>query len=283
MPADLFSNMKIEKLSSKNTNRVSDTDSSEDKIRSYDLGWTHKIGSLTAQLNLEKPGTGISLKSGNASSSLMGICLSQQALAFSDGWVRGNDATGVYAVNDARQLQTSGLWRLQSPWCPTKDIEDSLTAELILSSETLREKSDGSLAVECSFQATMAQTGRWCTNSFRWDSEPLGTCEYWSQSRSQTVTVQCFTFQLRGSDHTLALFTRSDEIHHTVMTSSPTEETNAPDTYLYVLKSYFFPTIIEKGVLHRGRIVAVLGPSQAEKDWCTAAASAFAHQPPLLQ
>ena len=283
MPADLFSNMKIEKLSSKNTNRVSDTDSSEDKIRSYDLGWTHKIGSLTAQLNLEKPGTGISLKSGNISSSLMGICLSQQALAFSDGWVRGNDATGVYAVNDARQLQTSGLWRLQSPWCPTKDIENSLTAELILSSETLREKSDGSLAVECSFQATMAQTGRWCTNSFRWESEPLGTCEYWSQSRSQTVTVQCFTFQLPGSDNTLALFTRSDEIHHTVMTSTPVEETHAPDTYAYVLKSYFFPTIIEKGVLHRGRIVAVLGPSQAEKDWCTAAASAFAHQPPLLQ
>ncbi len=275
--------MKIEKLSPKNTNRVSDAESSEDKIRSHGLGWTHKIGSLTAQLNLEKPGAGISLKTGNISNSVLGICLSQQALAFSDGWVRGNDATGVYAMNDARQLQTSGLWRLQSPWCPTKDIENSLTAELILSSETLREKSDGSLAVECSFQATMAQTGRWCTNSFRWESEPLGTCAYWSQSRSQTVTVQCFTFQLPGSDHTLALFTRSDEIHHTVMTSTPTEEPHAPDTYLYVLKSYFFPTIIEKGVLHRGRIVAVLGPSQAEKDWCTAAASAFAHQPPLLQ
>jgi len=275
--------MKIEKLSPKNTNRVSDTESSEDKIRSHSLGWTHKIGSLTAQLNLEKPGTGISLKTGNISNSVLGICFSQQSLAFSDGWVRGNDATGVYAVNDARQLQTSGLWRLQSPWCPTKDIEDSLTAELILSSETLREKSDGSLAVECSFQSTMAQTGRWCTNSFRWESEPLGTCAYWSQSRSQTVTVQCFTFQLPGSDNTLALFTRSDEIHHTVMTSSPTEEPHAPNTYLYVLKSYFFPTIIEKGVLHRGRIVAVLGPSQAEKDWCTAAASAFAHQPPLLQ
>ena len=275
--------MKIEKLSPKNTNRVSDAESSEDKIQSNGLGWTHKIGSLTAHLNLEKPGAGISLKTGNISNSVLGICLSQQALSFSDGWVRGNDATGVYAMNDARQLQTSGLWRLQSPWCPTKDIENSLTAELILSSETLREKSDGSLAVECSFQSTMAQTGRWCTNSFSWESEPLGTCAYWSQSRSQTVTVQCFTFQLPGSDHTLALFTRSDEIHHTVMTSSPTEETNAPDTYLYVLKSYFFPTIIEKGVLHRGRIVAVLGASQAEKEWCAAVASAFAHQPPLLQ
>ncbi len=275
--------MKIEKLSPKNINRVSDAVSSEDKIQSNGLGWTHKIGSLTAHLNLEKPGAGISLKTGNISNSVLGICLSQQALSFSDGWVRGNDATGVYAMNDARQLQTSGLWRLQSPWCPTRDIENSLTAELILSSETLREKSDGSLAVECSFQATMAQTGKWSANSFRWESEPLGTSEYWSQSSSQTVTVQCFTFQLPGSDNTLALFTRSDEIHHTVMTSTPVEETHAPDTYAYVLKSYFFPTIIEKGVLHRGRIVAVLGPSQAEKDWCTAAASAFAHQPPLLQ
>jgi hypothetical protein len=67
------------------------------------------------------------------------------------------------------------------------------------------------------------------------------------------------------------------------MTSTPVEETHAPDTYAYVLKSYFFPTIIEKGVLHRGRIVAVLGASQAEKEWCAAVASAFAHQPPLLQ
>jgi len=275
--------MKTEKLSPKNTNRVSDAESSEDKIQSNGLGWTHKLGSLTAHLNIEKPGAGISLKTGNISNSVLGICLSQQALAFSDGWVRGNDATGVYAMNDARQLQTSGLWRLQSPWCPTKDIENSLAAELILSSETLREKSDGSLAVECSFQSTMAQTGRWCTNSFRWESETLRTCAYWSQSRSRTVTVQCFSFLLPDSDHTLAIFTRSDEINHTVMTSTPTEETHAPDTYAYLLKSYFFPTIIEKGVLHRGRIVAVLGPSQAKKDWCMATASAFAHQPPLLQ
>ncbi len=283
MPADIFSNMKIEKLSPKNTNRTSDTEASEDKLRSNSLGWTHPIGSLTAQLNLEKPGDGISLKSGNTSNSILGICLPQQALAMNDGWVRGNDATGVYSMNDARQLQTSGLWRLQGTWCPTKDIENSLTAELILSSETLREKSDGSLAVQCVFQAGTAQTGRWCTNSFHWEPETLRTCAYWSKSNSQTVAVQCFAFQLPGFEHTLAVFTRSDEIHHSVMTSTPAEESHTPDTHKYVLKSYFFPTIIEKGVLHRGRIVAVVGPSQTEKDWCTAAANAFAHQPPLLQ
>jgi hypothetical protein len=275
--------MKIEKLSPDNTNRTSDTEASEDTLRSNSLGWTHTIGSLTAQLNLEKPGDGISLKSGNTSNSILGICLPQQALTFNDGWVRGNDATGIYAMNDARQLQTSGLWRLQGTWCPTKDIENSLTAELILSSETLREKSDGSLAVQCVFQARTVQTGTWCTNSFHWEPETLRTCAYWSESSSQTVAVQCFAFQLPEFEQTLAVFTRSDEIHHTVMTSTPAKESHAPDAYKYVLKSYFFPTIIEKGVLHRGRIVAVLGPSRTGKDWCNAAASAFARQPPLLQ
>ena len=42
-------------------------------------------------------------------------------------------------------------------------------------------------------------------------------------------------------------------------------------------------TIIEKGVLHRGRILAVIGPSQTKKGWCMATAEAFAHQPALLQ
>jgi ribose 1,5-bisphosphokinase PhnN len=50
-----------------------------------------------------------------------------------------------------------------------------------------------------------------------------------------------------------------------------------------VLKSHFFPTIIEKGVLHRGRFLAVMGPSQAEKDWCLQTADAVAQQPALLQ
>ena len=221
--------MKIEKLSPKNTNRTSDTEASEDKLRSNSLGWTHPIGSLTAQLNLEKPGDGISLKSGSTSNSILGICLPEQALAMNDGWVRGNDATGIYAMNDARQLQTSGLWRLQGMWCPTKDIENSLTAELILSSETLREKSDGSLAVQCVLQARTAQTGRWCTNSFRWEPESLRTCAYWSKSSSQTVAVECFAFQLPEFEHTLAVFTRSDEIHHTVMTSCLLYTSDAAD------------------------------------------------------
>lgn len=275
--------MKIESPSPSKKNRISDTIASEDNLQANREKWTHKLGSLTTQLDLEKPRSGISIKSDDSSISILGICLPKQSFTFSDGWFRGNDATGVYAVNDARQLQTSGLWRLQGTWCPLHDIDDSITAELILSSETLREKSDGSLAVECSFAATSAQTGRWSTNSFQWEQKRLGSREYWSQNAGQTVTVQCFVFQLAGFERTIALFTRSDEIHHTTLTSTPAKACHSPAAHKHVLKSHFFPTIIEKGVLHRGRILAVLGPSQSEKDWCTVAAKAFAQQPSLLQ
>ena len=275
--------MKIKSPSPSKKIRISDTIASEDNLRSNREKWTHKLGSLTTQLDLEKPHLGISIKSDDSSISILGICLPKQSFTFSDGWFRGNDATAVYAVNDARQLQTSGLWRLQGTWCPFNDRDDSITAELILSSETLRERSDGSLAVECSFAATSAQTGRWSTNSFQWERKTLGSREYWSQNTGQTVTVQCFVFQLAGFEHAIALFTRSDEIHHTTLTSTPARACHGQAAHKHMLKSYFFPTIIEKGVLHRGRILAVLGPSQSEKDWCTVVAKAFAQQPPLLQ
>ena len=275
--------MKIEKLSSKTNNQISVADTSDVKLQLNGLGWTHQIRSLPSQLDLEKPISGISIKSGDTSQFILGICLPQQALNFCDGWARGNDATGLYEVDDARQLKTSGLWRLQGAWCPTKNIEHTITAELILSNETLREKSDGTLAVESSLVATSVHAGRWCTNSFHWEPGTRGTCQHWSQSRDQNTTVQCFAFQLPDTDSTVAIFTRSDEIYYSTMRPEPAEEGCGAGTRKYLLKSYLFPTIIEKGVLHRGRILAVIGPSQTQKGWCMATARAFADQPALLQ
>ena len=275
--------MKIEKKTSKTNTRLSDADASEGKLLSTGLGWKHQIRSLTTQLDLEMPRTGITIKSGDISQSILGICFPQQTLKFCDGWVRGNDATGLYLTDDARQLKTSGLWRRQGTWCPTKNIEQAIAAELILSNETLREKSDGALAVDSSLVATSAQAGRWYANSFHWEPETLGTCQYWSQGGGQNITVQCYVFQLPDTDDTVAIFTRSDEISYSAMRSEPAKKGCGSGTRKYLLKSYLFPTIIEKGVLHRGRILGVIGPSQTKKGWCMATAEAFAHQPALLQ
>ena len=43
---------------------------SEDNLRANGLGWTHKFGSLTTQLDLEAPGSGIFINSGD---SLIGL------------------------------------------------------------------------------------------------------------------------------------------------------------------------------------------------------------------
>ena len=275
--------MKIEKNSSKTNKRLSDTDAAEGKLLSAGLGWTHQIRSLTAHLDLEKPRSGVTIRSGDLSQFILGICLPRQTLKFCDGWVRGNDATGLYSIDDARQLKTSGLWRRQGAWCPTKYTEQITTVELILSNETLREKSDGALAIESSLVATSVRAGRWCVNSFHWEPEILRTCQYWSQGGDQKIAVQCLVFQLQDTDYTVAIFTRSDEIYYSAMRSQPIEEGRGAGTRKYLLKSYLFPTIIEKGVLHRGRILAVIGPSQTKKSWCMATAEAFAHQPALLQ
>ena len=255
--------MKIEKKTSKTNTRLSDADASEGKLLSTGLGWTHQIRSLTTQLDLETPRTGITIKSGDISQSILGICFPQQTLKFCDGWVRGNDATGLYLTDDARQLKTVA-WAA-GYMVPNENIEQAIAAELILSNETLREKSDGALAVDSSLVATSAQAGRWYANSFHWEPEILGTCQYWSQGGGQNITVQCYVFQLPDTDDTVAIFTRSDEISYSVMRSEPAKKGCGSGTRKYLLKSYLFPTIIEKGVLHRGRFLAVIGPSQTKK------------------
>ena len=102
--ANFVSSMKIEKKLPKRTLTI-DADASEGKLLTTGLGWKHQIRSLTTQLDLEMPRTGITIKSGDISQSILGICFPQQTLKFCDGWVRGNDATGLYLTDDARQLK----------------------------------------------------------------------------------------------------------------------------------------------------------------------------------
>ena len=279
----MFFKMQIKKSTTQEINRGLYTNTTDKKVHSNSFEWIHKIGSVTTRVDLQEPGAGMSLTSNDTLFSMLRILFPEPFVIFKDGWIREHDATGIYAINDARQLQTSVLWRLQSPSCPVKDLETSLSAELILSNQTFREQSDGALAVECTVLATSVRTAIWSTDTLAWETKPMELKNYRRDCAHEDVTVQCLLFELPGFKQSLALFARSDEIHHTTLTSTPIEGANAPKAREYVLKSHFFPTIIEKGVLHRGRFLAVIGPSQAEKDWCLRTADAFSRQPPLLQ
>ena len=275
--------MRINTITKQQLNRGIRTNAPNEIAHSNCFEWTNTIGSVATRVDLQEPNAGMSLTSNDTLFSTLHILFPESSVLFKDGWIREHDATGIYAINDARQLQTSILWRLQSSWCPMKNLEKSLTAELILSNQTLREQSDGALAMECTVLATSVRTAVWSRDTLEWETKPMALQNFRRDCAHEDVTVQCLIFELPAHKQKFALFARSDEIHHTTLTSTPLEEPNAPKTRKYVLKSHFFPTIIEKGVLHRGRFLAVMGPSRAEKDWCLQTADAFAQQPALLQ
>lgn len=279
----MFFKMQIKNITAQKINPDSHTDITDEKMLSNCFDWFQNNGLVTTRVNLQEPSAGMSFTANNTLFSTVRILFPKPFVIFKEGWIREHDATGIYAINDARQLQTSVLWRLQSPWRPAKNPEESMTAEVIVSNQTLREQSDGAIAIECTVSATAVRTARWSMNTLEWHTKPMALQNCRRGCAHKDVTVQCVLFELPGLKQNMALFARSDEIHHTTLTSTTTEETNAPEAREYVLKSYFFPTIIEKGVLHRGRFLAVLGPLQAEKDWCLQTAGAFSRQPPLLQ
>ena len=279
----MFFKMQTKNITTQNVNPELHTNTTDEKVLSNCFEWFQNNGSVTTRVDLQEPSNGMSFKANDTLFSTLRILFPEPFVSFKDGWTREYDATGIYAIDDARQLQTSVLWRLHSPWCPAKDSEESITAEVILSNQTLREQSDGALAMECTVLATAVRTATWSIDTLEWETKPMALRNYRRGCAHEDVTVQCVLFDLPGLKQNMALFARSDEIHHTTLTSPTTEETNAPTAREYVLKSYFFPTIIEKGVLHRGRFLAVLGPPRAEKDWCSQTASAFSRQPPLLQ
>ncbi len=275
--------MQIKNITTQKINLDSHKNITDEKVLSNSFEWLQNNGLVTTHVDLQEPSAGMSFTANNTLFSTLRIPFPEPFVIFKDGWIREHDATGIYAINDARQLQTSVSWRLQSPWCPAKNPEESMTAEVILSNQTLREQSDGAIAIECTVLATAVRTARWSMKTLEWHTKPMAFQNYQQDCAHKDVTVQCIVFELPGLKQNMALFARSDEIHHTTLTSITTEETNVPKAREYVLRSYFFPTIIEKGVLHRGRFLAVLGPPQAEKDWCSQTADAFSRQPPLLQ
>ena len=153
--------MRINTITKQQLNRGIRTNTPNKIARSNCFEWTNTIGSVATRVDLQEPNAGMSLTSNDTLFSTLHILFPESSVLFKDGWIREHDATGIYAINDARQLQTSILWRLQSSWCPMKNLEKSLTAELILSNQTLREQSDGALAMECTVLATSVRTAVW--------------------------------------------------------------------------------------------------------------------------
>lgn len=237
---------------------------------------TVSAGELRGQLDLRRPDCGIQLADPTAAADLLAVRLPAQAAGqFVDGWVRGGDAIAIHEPRDSRRLRTTALWRLAAD--PAE-----LALELVLSAQTSAVRSDGATAVDCRLTAAEAIPGISVGPAVEWlpPAAAFGTASLpWRQLAD--TAVLCLLFRQAVTGRSLAVCVRRDEGREVCLQAQP--RPSSPSLTSFTLTAWFFPTLIEKGVLHRSRLTATLGSPADDLEWAAAAARSLAAQPPLLQ
>lgn len=252
------------------------------------LTWRCGSGATAGRLDLQQPHQGIAFEAGSSNPlRLLGVRLSpSQAVASSpvDSWVRAADAFGVYEPHDSRRLRVTAQWRLETPAAAVQaGTCDTIAIELVLSAQTSRVTSAGTLAVDCQLTTTELLVGWWHDSQLRWAAgDPLESLRT-TWNRLPLTAVCCLLCRGVVAGQSLAIFLRRDEVRHLLVTAMPRPTVVAGQPRSYSLTSWCFPTLIEKGVLHRSRLRATLGTSTADREWAAETAASFAAEPPLLQ
>ena len=230
------------------------------------------VNDLSGRLDLRCPQQGMQLSSGTATAELLAVRLPDKpANQFVDGWVRGGDAVAIHEPRNSRRLRATALWRLAPG-------PADLTVELVLSVQTAAVRSDGAIAVDCRLPAAEVIPGVSDGQRLDW-LPPLPTTGIaqlpWRQLAD--AAVLCLLFRQSIAGRSLAICVRRDEGREVCLLPG------RPELPSFTLSTWFFPTLIEKGVLHRSRLAVTIGPPAADLEWAAAAAQSLASQPPLLQ
>ena len=234
------------------------------------------INDLSGWLDLQRPQQGIQLSGGNATAELLAVRLPDTpAHQFVDGWVRGGDAVAIHEPQNSRRLRATALWRLATG-------PADLTVELVLSAQTAAVRSDGAIAVECRLPAAEVIPGICDGQRLDWlPPLPSGGDTQLPWRQLADAAVLCLLFRQSISGRSLAICVRRDEGREICLQKHTLPE--GPALPSFTLSTWFFPTLIEKGVLHRSRLAVTLGSQADDREWAAAAARSLASQPPLLQ
>ncbi len=212
----------------------------------------------TARLDLEVPAHGIAAAGPDAPDQLLGLDLRMSTgkpTALTDYWARGDDVVAVYKPADPRRLTATAMWRAVSgahaAW------------ELILSAQTALVESDASLAITCDVASGEIVVGREIAGTLRWSA--------------LAPSVPC------PADATCALIRRdADAVLVAVHPTDARRIVVVEEAGRVQITCWLFSSVIEKGVLLRGRVVAAIGPAGDAPHWADDRVLAFAASPPLL-
>jgi len=223
-------------------------------------GIAPRPGMGSASIRLDHPASGIVFVSGDEppwSGSLLGLVLEPAAeraagghvevIPPTDHWVRGDDVVAVYEPQDPRSLRATAMWRR---W-PTES--PSVAAwELVVSCQTSLLESDATVAVR-----TLVPAGEIASQA--------ATAALLRTSAGRSVLVATHPLEAR----------RLTMIH-----AEPAG--GAKGAGPVAIECHLFPSVVEKGVLLRGRVLAAVGPRENDEEWSAALLECFAASPPPL-
>lgn len=245
--------------------------------------WACRLGATQGHLDLLRPQSGVVIRTNPTMAiELLGIQLGTEASMAApliDSWVRSADAYAIYEPTDSRRLRTTAQWRLSAiSELSGRDTHETVVIELVVSTQTSRVASDGATASICRLPAADLRAGYFLNGQLQWseEGEVRKLQQVWDNLPSEAVYCLICNQQVTGTS--FGLLVRRDEARHLLFTPGSTTH----DDPMVLVTTWFFPTLIEKGVLHRGRIRAVVGSPSGNPGWITAAAAAFAAEPPLL-
>jgi hypothetical protein len=209
-----------------------------------------------ARLDLDDPRRGLVLPTGDA---VLGIDL-RAACRPSDRWLRDDDLIAIYEPADARRLRATAAWR---PF-GQPEIAACSAWMLTLSSQTALVQSDSALAVTCDVA---------CADLLA-SHDPAGAA--WTPAADGQLpdTATCLLVRRPAAAATsLFVAVHPADARRIVLRRNAGRATIA---------CWLFSSLIEKGVLLRGRVLAAVGPAAGDESWAAAIGAAFAAAPPPL-
>jgi hypothetical protein len=211
----------------------------------------------SARLDLESPATGIIVPGACGEDHLLGLDLRvppNVAVPLADHWLRGADVVAVYRPGDPRRLEATAMWR--------RLASDCRVWELVLSAQTALVESDGSLAVTCDVASGDVTVGRVDEGTLQWS--PI--------DRATSCPPDATNLLVRRAHDAVLVAAHPADARRIVATPR--------DGHLHIA-CWLFSAAIEKGVLHRGRVLAAIGPKDTTT-WADALIAEFVVSPPPL-
>lgn len=211
----------------------------------------------SATLDLERPATGIVVPGPTGDDHLLALDVharSVETVPLVDHWLRGDDVVAVYRPNDPRRLEATALWR--------RLPGERRAWELVLSAQTALVESDGSLAVTCDVASGAIRIGRMRDGQLQW--HPFDGATAFPDDATNLLVDRV--------DDTVLVAVHPSDARRIVVSSKGGRAHVA---------CWLFSAAIEKGVLHRGRVLAAIGPKDSS-GWASMLISELAESPPPL-